>query len=335
MASKIRHLFTDEQVQYAVDKAKREDGSIDYKTMSYQLSCNAHGTRVTPELCRYWARQFDTVKKNGDFYQTLMPANKAIKQERELRTPTPNDDLCEDEVISNNESVLIIPDLHSPYHHPDSLEFLVAVREQFLPDRVICLGDETDKHGLSFHDSDPNLDSAGMELEKSKAFLKKLAEEFPQVEVTHSNHGSLLYRKAKAHGIPVQYLKTYRQVLFPNGEGDGWSWHEHIKITLPNGDKVLFRHEPQGEVTGSAGHEGCNLVCGHLHGKFSITYAASSERLYWGMQAGCLIDKKSLAFAYGANFKSKPIIGCAVIYDSIPMLVPMRLDSRGRWIGKL
>lgn len=332
MGGKLRSLFTNDEVEYAVNKATRDDGSVDYIRMSYQLSNNPHGTRVSPELCLYWAKQFTGEK----VAKTLSKTNTEIKEARVLRKPTQEDYDAEIEIQdSENSCVLVIPDIHAPYQHPDTIPFLKAVKRNYSIDRVINLGDETDKHAMSFHDSDPNLDSAGVELEKSKEFLHKLAKEFPVMEFCHSNHGSLLFRKAKSHGIPVQYLKTYRDVLFPEGGGEGWSWHEAIKITLPNGDKVLFRHEPQGDVTQAAGHEGLNLVCGHLHGKFGITYAASSERLYWGMQVGCLIDNKSLAFAYGKNFKGKPIIGCAVIEDSIPKLIPMRLDSEGRWIKRL
>jgi hypothetical protein len=333
MAGKLRSLFTNRMVENCVYVAQREDGSIDYVEMSEALSDYIDGITISPELCVYWASQFTHSKPA----KTLSQVNTNLKETRTLRTPKPEDydAIWGTKEYSLNESVLIIPDMHSPYQHPDTIPFLVAVRNKYKPDRVVNLGDETDKHGLSFHDSDPNLDSAGMELEKAKLFLSALAKEFPVMEIMHSNHGSLLFSKAKAHGIPVQYLKTYREVLFPNGGGDGWSWHDGLKIKLPNGDTVLFRHEPQGDVTQAAGHEGLNLCCGYLHGKFCINYAASSERLYWGMQVGCLIDNKSLAFAYGKLFKSKPIIGCAVIIDSIPSLVPMRLDEEGRWIGEL
>lgn len=45
--------------------------------------------------------------------------------------------------------------------------FLRHVRDTYGPDMVVNMGDETDGHAISFHDSDPNLDSAGVELEKA------------------------------------------------------------------------------------------------------------------------------------------------------------------------
>ncbi|AHN84693.1 phosphatase 2a-like protein (endogenous virus) [Gutovirus Vc1] len=332
---KLRARFTDEEVKYARNKATRDNGTIDYKKMSAQLSNNPHGTFVSPELCVYWAKQFDTTKKNGEDYRTLAIPNRELRNSRKLRKPSPLDDKATVPAGNSHDSILVIPDLHAPYQHPDTLEFLATVAAHYKPDTIVNLGDETDMHGLSFHDSDPNLDSAGVELSKAREFLQKLERMFPQMLLCHSNHGSMLHRKAKVHGIPVEMIKSYREVLFPNGNGQGWDWaFEHI-LDLPNGEKVMFKHQASGDLLAAAAHERCNLVIGHLHGKFAINYAASKQALYWGLNGGCLIDAKSMAFSYGENFKNKPIIGCSVIVDSLPILVPMRLDAAGRWIGKL
>lgn len=333
---KIRNRFTDDAVLYAREKATRKDGSVDYNKMSYQLSNNPHGTVVSPELCLYWAKQFDTFKKNGDVYASLSKANQELKKNRKLRKPSMQDyDATAGKHVSKNSSILVIPDQHAPYQHPDTIEFLIAVAAQYKPDLVVNLGDETDMHGLSYHDSDPDLDSAGVELEKARVFLGQLEKLFPRMLLCHSNHGSMLHRKAKTHGIPADMIKSYREVLFPNGGGEGWDWKEHHRIELPNGGEVQFQHQASGKLLDAAAHERCNLVIGHFHSNFSIEYAASKAAAYWAMYGGCLVDAKSLAFAYGNLFKNKPIVGCSVIVDSLPILVPMRLDSEGRWIGKL
>ena len=333
---KIRARFTDEAVKYALDKSTRKSGTVDYIKMSKQLSNNPHGTEVSPELCLYWAKQFDETQKNGKSYATLSKANKVIKDARVLRKPTLQDDDSQIELgISKNASILVIPDQHAPYQHLDTIQFLKAVAEKYQPDLVVNLGDETDMHGLSYHDSDPDLDSAGVELAKARIFLAELAELFPQMLLCHSNHGSMLHRKAKTHGIPADMLKSYRDMLFPNGGGEGWDWKGSHRIGLPNGDSVLFAHQASGKLLDAAAHERCNIVIGHFHSNFSIEYAASHAAAYWAMYGGCLIDAKSLAFAYGKLFKNRPIVGCSVIVDSLPLLIPMRLSEGGRWIGKL
>jgi len=333
---KIRNLFTDEEVRFTKEKHTRKDGTIDYIKMSKVLSNNRHGTTVSPELCLYWAKQFDEVKKNGESYATLSKANKAIKDNRVLRKPSLQDDDAQIDLnLGSNSSILVIPDQHAPYQHPDTIPFLIEVAAKYKPDLVVNLGDETDMHGLSYHDSDPDLDSAGVELAKARVFLGQLASVFPKMLLCHSNHGSMLHRKAKTHGIPADMLKSYRDMLFPNGGGEGWDWKGSHRIPLPNGDFVQFQHQASGNLLDAAAHERCNLVIGHFHSKFSIEYSASRAAAYWAMFGGCLVDAKSLAFAYGNLFKNKPIVGCSVILDSLPLLIPMRLDSEGRWIGKL
>lgn len=334
---KIRSRFKDAEVKFARNAAADANDVVDYEKMATILSNNTHGTVVTRQLARYWAKQFNFKKKNGDDYVTLAPANKALKEERKLREPSlddfkPQAELKQDDI---HHSILVIPDLHAPYHHPDTIIFLKEVARHYGVKTVVNLGDETDHHGLSYHDSDPNLDSAGVELTKAREFLAELERLFPQMKVCHSNHGSMLHRKAKTHGIPADMLKSYREVLFPEGQGQGWEWDYSFRLALPNGDDVLFKHQASGDLLAAAAHERCNLVIGHLHAKYGIEYSASTACLYWAMHGGCLIDAKSLAFAYGENFKHKPIIGCSVIVDSLPILVPMRLGEDGRWIGKL
>lgn len=336
--SKIRSRFTELEVETAVACSRNKDtGKVDATKMAAILNDNKHGTVVSVQLARYWARQFDAYKKNGEAYLTLTLANRQLRQQRKLRLADENDDLASVDTMypEVSRSCLVIPDQHAPYQHKDTIPFLIAVASRYKPDTVINLGDELDFHALSFHDSDPSLDSAGPELERGRTFLRELHSLFPVMRICHSNHGSMVYRKALAHGIPAQMLKSYRETCFPGGEGARWEWLEEIVINLPNGQQVLFKHQPSGTEILDAAHNHMNLVVGHKHGSFAIEYASNSKLLYWAANAGCLIDKKSEAFAYGRHTKNRPIIGCMVIVDSLPLLIPMRMNEQGRWIGAL
>ena len=284
--------------------------------------------KVSPELVRYWRKLFITNEGNQ------AKTDRDLREDRQFIKPQPDDDIPAGFVIpAVSDSILVIPDMHAPYHHPDTLEFITHIRNLYNPDTVVSLGDEADYHALSFHDSDPNLDSAGAELEKAKMFLSALHKEFPKLLICHSNHGSMQYRRAKAHGIPVQMLKRYRDVLLPDTDNSGWAWRYAWRLETALGP-VLFKHQSAGSPIGDAAHEQANLVVGHTHGVCAIDYAASSGRLYWAMTAGCLIDKDALAFAYGKHSKNKPIISCAIINEGIPRILPMLLDEDGRWVGR-
>lgn len=284
-------------------------------------------TDVTRQNVRYWRLIYSERSKAA--------VDRSIKDTLQLVQPQPDDDIGSKLSIPEvAHRIMVIPDIHAPYEHPDTLEFLAAVKEYLDPDLVVNLGDLQDGHALSFHESDPNLDSAGAEFDKARKFTQDLAKLFPHMLECHSNHGSLIYRRAKAHGIPVQMIRTYREMLFPNGGGEGWSWRYAWRINTPKGP-VTFKHQSSGDPLLDAAHTGTSLCTGHEHGKYDVQYAASSERLYWAMRSGCLIDKDSLAFAYGKHTRNKPIIGCSAIIEGLPQLIPMVLNLDGRWVGRL
>lgn len=321
MRGSLMRLFTKEtHIKILTKYPNNKDAANAYNKSSPR--------KVTPQNVSYWRVIFINYEGN------MAKADNALKNDRKLRDPQPDDDLGTlPDLDAVYKCIAVVPDQHHPYQHPDTIAFLTAVAAAFPIDLVINMGDETDYHGLSFHDSDPALDSAGVELEKAKAGLAKLHKLFPQQLVCTSNHGSMAFRKAKHHGIPVQLLKSYRDVLFPTHGAPGWSWAERWIVKTPMGP-VMFKHQSSNPVADAA-HERCNLMVGHNHGRFAIEYCASSDYLYWAATSGCLIDANGYAFAYGRTHSKKPIIGCTLIINGRPVLFPMVLNRAGRWVGTL
>jgi len=81
-----------------------------------------------------------------------------------------------------NKRILVISDMHIPYHHKDSIKFLKEIKKQFKPDRIINIGDSLDFHAISMHDSNPDLYSAGQELTEARKYIKELESIFPDVQ---------------------------------------------------------------------------------------------------------------------------------------------------------
>lgn len=232
----------------------------------------------------------------------------------------------------NNSRILVISDLHCPYQHQDAVKFLAAIKKKYNPTRVILSGDEIDNHAISFHDSDPDLDSAGVELEKAIKALNPLYRLFPKAEVLESNHGSLVFRKALASGLSTKFFKSPGEII---KAPKGWSWHFDISLTLPNGTQCYFHHSKGANVKKNSQALGQSFVQGHHHESFEIQYWGNPNALLFGMTVGCLVDPHSLAMAYNKNNLRRPVIGCAVIINSIPQLIPMVLNKHGRWVGKI
>jgi len=231
-----------------------------------------------------------------------------------------------------NSRVLIISDTHYPYQHPDTYDFLKKIKEEYDPDKVVHIGDEIDGHSISFHNTDPDLLSPSQEFEKAIDELRDLYKMFPNVDLVESNHGSLVYRKAKAHGLPASVIKPYREML---DAPKGWNWHKELVLVLSDGRPCLFHHGKTSSPMKLSKNMSMSSVQGHYHSKFQINYWANPIDLYFDMYVGCLIDDKSLAFAYNKTTIDRPLIGCAMIIKGQPVLLPMVLDGSGNWIGKL
>ena len=230
-----------------------------------------------------------------------------------------------------HKRILVISDLHIPYHREDAFDFLKEIKKQFKPDTIINIGDELDMHALSFHDTNPDLPSAGHELSLAKEYIKELENIFPEMTLLDSNHSSLIYRRGIKHGIPKGFLREYNDFL----NVKKWKWVEDLVLTLPNGQRCLFTHGKAADVIKVSQIHSMNCVQGHFHSKFRIDFWANPDQLLWGMNVGCLIKQKSMAFHYARNFKTKFVMGCGMIIDSIPKLMPMVLNKKGMWIGKL
>jgi len=231
----------------------------------------------------------------------------------------------------DNSRILVVPDLHFPYCHPDALDFLHKVKKTLQPTRIICLGDELDFSAMSFHESDSDMHSAGHELALALGYIDTLHELFPKMQLLHSNHGSMAYRRAKHAGMPRHLLRSYNDVL--GVSSDDWSWHGEIILTLPNGTKCKFVHGVSSNILAASQAIGMSLVQGHHHSLFELRYWSAGNGLHFGVTSGCLIDDTSLAFAYNKLQVKRPLIGVTFIENSEPRLIPMAVDENNRWIG--
>jgi predicted phosphodiesterase len=232
----------------------------------------------------------------------------------------------------DNSRILIISDMHMPYQHPETCAFLLGVKQKYHPTRIVCVGDEVDYHAMSFHDSDPDLPSASDELENAILQLCPLYTIFPEMDLVDSNHGSMVYRKGKHHGIPRKFLRDYGDILRAPAT---WNWTSNLLVELPTGQDLFVTHGVKKNGMQLAQQMGCCVVQGHYHTEFNITYTSSPSQLYWSMQVGCSIDDKSLAFAYNKTQTTRPIIGHGIIIDGLPKLLPMELNKGGKWTGRI
>jgi len=229
----------------------------------------------------------------------------------------------------NAEQIVgIIGDTHLPYEHKGYLQFCIDTFKSQGVNRVIHIGDLLDNHGLSFHDSEPSLVGPAGERLLVMDQLEPWFEAFPELTLIQGNHDMMANRKALKMGIdPDVYMRPLGEVYnFPKG------WDIQHKLILNN---TMYHH---GETaTGVNGFRNdakarmMNTVTGHNHSNFGISYTATDHRMVYGLAVGCGVDNDSMAFAYGKNFKNKPIVGCGVVADNGKRPMCFAMDLGEKW----
>lgn len=234
-----------------------------------------------------------------------------------------------------NDVKLAISDLQIPFQHRDALDFVIHVKKTFYkPGDVLTVineGDEVDQHTLSKYAADPNGRSAGDELHEAKIELKPWFAEFPVMLICESNHTYRGYKKGFEAGIPSEFFRTLNEVYEAPPR---WKWKDRWVI-----DDVVYEHGEN--VSGptaalnAAIHNRMSTVIGHQHSHGGVVHSGSFHNTIWGLNTGCLIDVDKYAFKYGNKIRRKPTLGMGVIFNGIPIFVPMILDKNKRWVKRL
>lgn len=214
--------------------------------------------------------------------------------------------------MKNRENVLIIGDTHEPFSHPRYMDFCLRMRDRCKCDTIVHIGDLTDNHAISYFENDPDGMSPGREykaaLKKAKAWYKA----FPKVKICRGNHDKLIDRKRRTAGLPEVFFKKYREIWeLPDKWEDQWEYRI---------DNVLYEHGTT--YSGKYPHmtatmnNRCSTVIGHCHSVAGVEWVANSKDCIFGMSVGCGIRRSAYSFAYGVDFKRKPILGVGVVTDS-------------------
>lgn len=228
-----------------------------------------------------------------------------------------NFDLIDSIKPKEENRVLVIGDLHEPFTLDGYLEFCVSIRDKYQCNKIMFIGDSIDMHASSFHESDVDGDSAGLELQKAQDKIALWYKEFPVADMCIGNHCLIAMRKAQSMGVSSKWIKSLSEILnTPN-----WTYKEDFVI-----DGVMYTHGVGRQAAQRAKNDMISIVQGHWHSKSYIDHFVGLSDHIWAMQVGCGIDRRSYAMAYGKHF-DKPHINCGVVLENgtLPILEYMKL----------
>lgn len=217
--------------------------------------------------------------------------------------------------------MVLIPDLHFPYHDSAALELCIRFCEDYRPRVIVQLGDLYDQFSFSKYARDLSAVElnpadehrlARIEAETMWARLKKTGAECYQI--IDGNH-DLRVIKRMAEKLPEHAFigKSWldEQLDFPGVA-------KLSSEAVIDGVMIMHGMRKPGE---HARYNQMNTVTGHTH-KARIEYFANINGSYWEMNCGWLGDKKAPVFSYRSQTKIDDTnIGFGVIQDGQPRFV--------------
>lgn len=210
-----------------------------------------------------------------------------------------------EKLISKENRVLVIGDLHEPFCLDGYLEHCLETYATYNCNKVVFIGDIIDNHYSSYHETDADGLGGADELEIAIKKLSRWYKAFPKADVTIGNHDRIIMRKAQTSSIPSKWIKQYKDVL----EVPKWNFVDRVIY-----DGVQYVHGEGGTARTKCRADMMSTVQGHLHTQcYTEWYVGQNFRIF-GMQVGCGIDHDSYAMAYAKRGK-KPAIGCGVIIN--------------------
>lgn len=226
--------------------------------------------------------------------------------------------------------MLVFSDTHFPYHHPDTFEFLEAVKDKYHPSCTIHAGDITDSYAFSRYPKDPDHDECyTQEFRAVRDCIKKLNSIFPHLTIVKSNHDERLWERAKVSGIPKSIVLPFLEVI---GAGDfNWELRDELILKI-YGEHWYFTHYRGSNVLTVAERAGMSVLQGHTHTKLNVRSTVTLQGRLWGVDCGCLLGDDRHAFAYNKSSMIRPNLGVILIEGGVPRVIPMSLVC-GIWDG--
>lgn len=211
-----------------------------------------------------------------------------------------------------NGNILVVGDTHIPFELPGYLDFCLDVKKRVKCSVVVHVGDLVDNHAISFHDLDPDGKSPSDEMAEADKHLKNWFKAFPNLYLCRGNHDELVDRKSKHVGLPSRVFRQFRNIWnLPNGWIDGFNFEiQGVRFQHGTG----YSGENAHLIAASNNRQ--STIIGHTHASSAVAYQANEKDCIFGMNVGCGIDRHAYAFAYGKDFKKKPIISCGVVTDN-------------------
>jgi len=108
---------------------------------------------------------------------------------------------------SERQRVLVLPDIHAPYHHPQMLADVIEAERT--ADICVVMGDISDSYAISRFDKSHRA-PIDEEIRQVEIILATLSERFPEVRIIRGNHDARLERQLTARLNDLEFIQAIK-----------------------------------------------------------------------------------------------------------------------------
>lgn len=201
--------------------------------------------------------------------------------------------------IDGPAKILILSDLHIPYHDRRSVEMALQYGKDNKVDTIILNGDIADFFSISFWENDPNMRNFESELDTVKQFLAYLRQEFPRKRILYKlgNHEERYERYMIVKAPEIFKVKMFQLENMFGLKDLNIRLVDELRCIRAGELNIIHGHEykfaisnPVNPARGLFLKGKAHATCGHFHQSSYHTEKTIEEQVIATWSSGCLCD---------------------------------------------
>jgi hypothetical protein len=210
-----------------------------------------------------------------------------------------SDETNYDPFILNSKRVLLLSDIHIPYHSIEALTAALEFAENENPDCILLNGDTLDFHGLSRFVRDPKKRSVSHELNAFKQFMDILKRIFPSSRIIFKvgNHEERYQHFLWTKAAELTDVSEFDFENIIKARAEGIEFVTDKKIINLNGLNIIHGHEfssgffsPVNVARGLFLRAKTSAIQGHNHQTSEHTESDMNGKITTTWSTGCLSE---------------------------------------------
>lgn len=227
--------------------------------------------------------------------------------------------------------ILVIGDLHLPYHNKRALRRIYEAIKKEKPTHIIQIGDLYDQYSFSRF-TKKNITTSTRELSRARKnglhfwnTCRSLDRNAKCYQLLGNHDARLIKRIAEKVPEAYELVKEKLDELY-TFKGVRTIYDDRTELKICG---ITFMHGYRSKLGDHMRYNRVSTVCGHSH-VGGVIYEQSNGRIIWELNAGYLADEKSEPLKYSPQSTRKWTLGYGLITWKAGVAAPQFVPIRGK-----